>query len=67
MDKNVKPRRTGQVSSKKERVNDIIPFTERPSANRMVTGENEKRNLGAAELFSQFTANIIKEDKLFTR
>jgi len=68
MDKSIKPtEKSISAASKKSKLNDIRPFTERPSVNRMKTGLHEKGSLAAAELFSQFTANIIKEDTLFTR
>jgi len=50
----------------KKSKNDIRPFTERPPGNRMKAGK-DREDLAAADLFSQFTANIIKENTLFTR
>jgi hypothetical protein len=53
--------------SDKNRVNSrLTPFTEKPS----VSAEKEvgkKKGICAHELFSMFTADIIKEDTLFTR
>jgi hypothetical protein len=45
----------------------IFPFTELPAITR--EEENEKRSfaLSATDLFSFFTADIIKEDVVFTR
>jgi hypothetical protein len=40
------------------------PFTERPSEDR---NESKKERLGAADLFSLFTADIIREEVVFTR
>jgi hypothetical protein len=57
-----------EVSSLKiARLSDIIPFTEMPSDARSTTESNSLDRLVAADLFSLFTANIIKEDKIFTR
>ena len=68
MDKSIKPiQKRSNAASKISKLNDIRPFTERPSGNRMKAGLNEKGTLGAADLFSQFTANIIKENTVFTR
>lgn len=57
---------TGRI--KKAKARGILPFTERPSeeqSSKNVAGA--KDNLGASDLFSLFTADIIKEGKLFTR
>ena len=54
-------------SSKIARSSDIIPFTERPSDARSSAVANSRDKLVAADLFSLFTADIIKEDKIFTR
>ena len=54
--------------ARKTNVRGISPFTEQPSqesATNMSTGS--KTNLAASDLFSLFTADIIKEQKLFTR
>jgi hypothetical protein len=45
----------------------IVPFTERPSDARNSAESNSRNQLLAADLFSLFTADIIKEDKIFTR
>jgi hypothetical protein len=45
----------------------IVPFTERPSEERSQAAPGTQGGLHASELFSLFTANIIKEEKLFTR
>lgn len=67
MDKSLKPTQKRTSASGKKSKNDIRPFTERPSGNRMKAGSNDSGHLAAADLFSQFTANIIKENTLFTR
>ncbi|HZI55104.1 MAG TPA: hypothetical protein VFD56_15415 [Chitinophagaceae bacterium] len=52
----------------KHRLTDILPFTESPSRNRYRSNATKnKKELGASDLFSMFTANIIKEDVIFTR
>ena len=52
----------------KHKLTDIIPFTERPSRNRYRNNARKnKKELAAFDLFSMFTANIIKEDVIFTR
>lgn len=43
----------------------ICPFTETPSADR--EKENENTTTGAQQLFSLFTADIIKADQVFVR
>jgi hypothetical protein len=47
----------------------IMVFTERPSAERAGSSAKspEKTKLQAADLFSLFTADIIKQEVLFTR
>jgi hypothetical protein len=42
----------------------IKPFTEKPATDKLGT---KKGKIGAADLFSLFTADIIKEDVVFTR
>jgi hypothetical protein len=51
------------------RLNDIlVPFQEKPCEDTFpINKEEKKENLGAADLFSRFTADIIKEDIVFTR
>ena len=44
----------------------ILPFKERPSK-PPADAQDGKANLAASELFSLFTADIIREQKLFTR
>ena len=54
------------------RSNEITPFTEEPGINdpRRQANKNakgEQSQLSAAELFSLFTADIIRQDVIFTR
>lgn len=54
--------------TRKLRIDGIFPFTESPSVDKITTKEKEKKNkLCASDLFSLFTADIIKEDVIFTR
>lgn len=48
------------------RISSILPFTEYPS-DRHSLNEEKKDGLEASDLFSFFTANIIKEEVIFTR
>lgn len=53
---------------KRTSINDILPFTENPPVNSQLNKNKEKNNeLAASDLFSLFTADIIKEDVVFTR
>jgi hypothetical protein len=45
----------------------ILPFTEKPSNEHMSQKEDAKNDLAASDLFSLFTANIIKEEVTFIR
>ncbi len=47
----------------------ILPFTERPSSmsNLEARTNTEKSGINATDLFSFFTADIIKQEVLFTR
>ncbi len=46
----------------------IKPFKEKPSLEKELSEEDFKKdNLPATDLFSLFTANIIKEEVIFTR
>jgi hypothetical protein len=53
--------------SKIARSSDTVPFTERPSDARSSDESSSRDKLVAEDLFSLFTADIIKEDKIFTR
>ena len=52
---------------KRVRITEILPFYEQPSIDREKTNQENSGNLQASELFSLFTADIIKKDVLFTR
>lgn len=58
-----------QHSSKDARRDSIVPFTERPSEGRSgkPVSPKAKDKLNGTELFSLFTADIIREDVPFTR
>jgi len=46
----------------------VLPFTEKPSNDEFIEKEeNGKTAIRAFDLFSFFTADIIKEETLFTR
>ena len=45
----------------------ILPFTERPDVERSEGIENHESKINATELFSFFTADIIKEKVVFIR
>lgn len=48
--------------------NAIVPFAEKPSEKKYdSTGEENKKGLAASDLFSIFTADIIRQDVVFTR
>lgn len=50
------------------RVAGILPFTQKPSNNHFdVKEENSNDEMKASDLFSLFTADIIKEEVIFTR
>ena len=58
---------------KKVRSNETLPFHEEPSidrnpsANTSTSTAENKNPIEATELFSHFTADIIRKDVLFTR
>jgi hypothetical protein len=52
---------------KKIRIDDIFPFTETPSEEHNQDEKPVKDSLDASQLFSLFTADIIKKDVIFTR
>ena len=49
----------------KVKMQSIKPFAEKPSTDRDLV--KKKEELGASDLFSLFTANIIREEVIFTR
>ncbi len=49
-------------------VEGILPFTQKPSNNHFeVKEDNPNDEMKASDLFSLFTADIIKEQVIFTR
>ena len=64
MKKTIKRSKLGKVLSK-FKIDSIVPFKEKPSD---VLNKDKKNNeMEASELFSLFTADIIKEDAQFVR
>jgi hypothetical protein len=55
------------ASIKKNRLDDIIPFPEMPSRNKYKNKDKDENELAASDLFSHFTADIIKQDVIFIR
>ena len=53
-----------ELISEKEKV---ISFTQTPPKNQFDDHQNIKNEIRASDLFSFFTANIIKEEIVFTR
>jgi hypothetical protein len=51
---------------KRAKKDNILPFTETPSEERTSPGR-DKNPVDAVSLFSLFTADIIKEEVIFTR
>lgn len=49
------------------RTSGIAAFTETPAEEKNLAPKAKDKKLDASDLFSQFTANIIKEDVVFTR
>jgi len=46
----------------------IMPYTEKPSEDTSLDNKGKSKDkLHASDLFSQFTANVIKEEKIFVR
>ena len=55
-------------SSKVNFLEGILPFTEKPSDKYLEQKEESGKNeIQACDLFSYFTADIIKEERIFTR
>ena len=50
---------------RKLKIDSIVPFKEKPSDNAI--SQDKKNEMEASELFSFFTADIIKEDVQFVR
>jgi hypothetical protein len=68
MRKKAQPTTTVRITRfiKDLKYNGILPYKERPAVNHDQTIKS-KDSLGASDLFSLFTADIIKEDVVFTR
>ncbi|MBC7946320.1 MAG: hypothetical protein H7Y42_00460 [Chitinophagaceae bacterium] len=50
------------------RIDEILPFTEKPSLDHTSKAYSDKNSqLGASDLFALFTADIIREEVVFTR
>ena len=62
MKKTIKRSKLGKVLGKMK-IDQILPFKEKPSDDL----KGKKNEVGASELFSLFTADIIKEDIEFVR
>jgi hypothetical protein len=57
---------------KQVRASGILPFAEKPSDDTVSVKDGKQKEgnddrIGASDLFSLFTANIIKEEVIFTR
>lgn len=48
-------------------IHEVVSFTQRPSENQFDNYQNVHNSISASDLFSFFTANIIKEKIVFTR
>ena len=53
-----------EVTSERD---EVISFTQTPPENQFDDHTNFKNDIRASDLFSFFTANIIKEEIVFTR
>ncbi|MGN6530180.1 MAG: hypothetical protein ACTHK0_00320 [Ginsengibacter sp.] len=62
------PQKLKTIKNSMNFVEDILPFTEKPSnAHFTQKGKVSDQEIEACDLFSLFTANIIKEEVVFTR
>ncbi len=55
------------LNREKVRRNETIPFSVTPPQYAFGIGQKNKQILDGSELFSKFTADVIKEDVIFTR
>lgn len=55
------------ISTESKAITGIITFTQTPSKNQFDDHQSIKNEICACDLFSYFTANIIKEEIIFTR
>ena len=46
---------------------DVFPFTQQPSDNQFAVKPSNKGEEAPSDLFSRFTADIIRQDVVFTR
>ena len=67
MRKKLKPSKDKTTSTLEVGRTEIFSFTEKPSNKEVHKVEETEDKLEASDLFSLFTADIIKEDKVFTR
>ena len=51
----------------KARRTETVVFSEKPAEVEETSPRKKDKDLSASALFSLFTANIIKEEKIFTR
>ena len=56
-----------QTSIKIVSRHEILPFPEKPSTNQFGNDNSKYNALKATDLFSKFTADIIKQNVIFTR
>jgi hypothetical protein len=62
------PQKLKSIKSSMSFVEEIFPFTEKPSNEHLVQQEKANKDvIQACDLFSLFTADIIKEHVVFTR
>lgn len=62
------PQKLKTIKNSMSSVEAILPFTEKPSNAHFSQKEKvSDEEIGANDLFSLFTANIIKEEVVFTR
>ena len=55
------------TSTKSPNRDEIYPFTQQPSDNKFSTKPSNKASEAPSDLFSRFTADIIREEVIFTR
>ena len=67
MSKQVKLSNRTSVVKSQPALKDILPFAEKPAVNRLNPKGGIKENPDAADLFSYFTADVIKAKTIFTR
>ncbi|MDQ2718663.1 MAG: hypothetical protein M3Z26_02700 [Bacteroidota bacterium] len=65
------PKLTSLIRKSTTIIEGILPFKEKPSKNNFLNKSNEEgyesNGVEAYDLFSLFTADIIKEEVIFTR